>query len=87
MIRKVIADNHGVSDKVLKKKISEAYPFGERAMHPYKIWLSAVSYHIGGDKADTTWRTDLDKWWEKPANDKLILEPKKGYYGQSGFEA
>jgi len=26
----------------LYKKISEAYPFGERKYHPYKIWLDEV---------------------------------------------
>ena len=26
----------------LLKRISAAYPFGERAMHPYKIWLDEV---------------------------------------------
>ena len=29
------ADDH----KTIKKLISESYPFGERANHPYKIWL------------------------------------------------
>lgn len=31
-----------VSEKDARKAISEAYPWGERAMHPYKVWLSAV---------------------------------------------
>lgn len=26
----------------MKKLLSEAYPFGARSMHPYKIWLDAV---------------------------------------------
>jgi hypothetical protein len=30
----------------MKKKISEAYLFGERAYHPYKIWLSAVNQYF-----------------------------------------
>lgn len=29
-----------------KKAVSDAYPFGERAMHPYKIWLSEVRAQI-----------------------------------------
>ncbi|MEA5469343.1 hypothetical protein [Spirulina sp. 06S082] len=31
-----------VNIKALKKEISNAYPFGQRANHPYKIWLSEV---------------------------------------------
>lgn len=29
--------------KALRKEISEAYPFGQRSMHPYKIWLSGAT--------------------------------------------
>lgn len=32
----------GTSEAEAKKAISDAYPFGERAMHPYKVWLSEV---------------------------------------------
>lgn len=27
------------TEKEVRKAVSDAYPFGERAMHPYKIWL------------------------------------------------
>lgn len=34
--------NEGVTDKVfIGKEIDKAYPFGERAMFPYKAWLKA----------------------------------------------
>lgn len=33
-----------------RKAISAAYPFGERAMHPYKIWLSEVKRALGQEK-------------------------------------
>ncbi len=36
--------------KALKKEISEAYPFGERARHPYKIWCSEVQFQLGAKK-------------------------------------
>lgn len=42
IIRKVIKDNPGLSDKELKKLISSNYPFGERSHHPYKIWLNEI---------------------------------------------
>ncbi len=32
----------GLEGPALKKFISAQYPFGERAMHPYKIWLDVV---------------------------------------------
>ena len=47
VISKVIEDNPNVVDeKELRKLISAEYPFGERAMHPYKIWLSEVKYQL-----------------------------------------
>ena len=42
VIYKIIKENPGVTIKELHKKISEAYPFGERKYHPYKIWLDEV---------------------------------------------
>ncbi len=39
----VITKNPTVrEEKELRRLISKAYPFGERAMHPYKIWCSEV---------------------------------------------
>lgn len=32
--------------KSLRKEISDAYPFGQRAMHPYKIWCSEVKNQL-----------------------------------------
>ena len=34
-------------DKAKLKAISAAYPFGERRMYPYKIWLDCVAQHFG----------------------------------------
>lgn len=50
VIKKVIAENKGKSEAEIKKTISEAYPFGERKYHPYKIWLDEVKIQIGKKK-------------------------------------
>jgi len=34
--------NEKASPKDALQRISKAYPFGQRKMHPYKIWLSEV---------------------------------------------
>lgn len=46
VIRDVIRENPTLDESTLRKKISEAYPFGERAHHPYKIWLSEVKLQV-----------------------------------------
>lgn len=33
-----------------KKFISTKYPFGERAMYPYRVWLSEVNRQLTADK-------------------------------------
>lgn len=33
----------GLDEKATTKALSDAYPFGERAMHPYKIWLDELA--------------------------------------------
>lgn len=45
-ISKIGLDN----DKKLKKALREAYPFGERANHPYKIWLDEIKRQTGKKK-------------------------------------
>ena len=40
----------GLTGKELDKHISAAYPFGQRAMHPYKIWLSEIKNQVPGKK-------------------------------------
>ena len=49
--RPIIADvinRVGVEDeKALKKALFDAYPFGERQYHPYKIWLDEIKIQRG----------------------------------------
>lgn len=47
VISKVIKDNEDKDEKTIRKAISEAYPFGQRAMHPYKIWLDEIKIQLG----------------------------------------
>lgn len=42
VIKEVFEKHNPETEEEAKKLLREAYPFGERAMHPYKIWLSAV---------------------------------------------
>lgn len=42
-LEEVIKDNPNADEKTLKKLFRDAYPFGERAMHPYKIWCDQVN--------------------------------------------
>ena len=46
VIDEVVSDNPGLAEKELRKKISEAYPFGERKYWPYKVWLSEVKMYF-----------------------------------------
>lgn len=53
VIAKVIQEVGTDDPTALKKAISAAYPFGERAMHPYKIWLSEVKAQLNPTPART----------------------------------
>lgn len=48
VIARVQRENPGLAGDALKKKLSEAYPFGERAYHPYKVWLKEVKRAVNG---------------------------------------
>lgn len=41
-IERVIRENQGADLKTLRKRISEAYPFGQRKYWPYKCWCREV---------------------------------------------
>ena len=47
VIRDVCSENVGMSEARLRKKVSEAYPFGPRAHYPYKAWLKAMADVLG----------------------------------------
>lgn len=42
IIQQVLKENRGKDEKEIKKALREAYPFGERRYHPYKIWLDEI---------------------------------------------
>jgi hypothetical protein len=47
IIKRVI-EQCGTEDmKLLRKKLHEAYPFGERKYHPYKIWCDEIRRQLG----------------------------------------
>lgn len=50
IIARVLRETAGQDEKVIRKALTEAYPFGERAMHPYKIWLSEIKDQRKGKK-------------------------------------
>lgn len=50
IIRKTLEENKGKSEKEIKAAIRDAYPFGQRAMHPYKIWCDEVRRQRGAPR-------------------------------------
>jgi len=42
IVAQVLWETKGQDKKAIDKALFDAYPFGERAMHPYKIWLDEV---------------------------------------------
>ncbi len=42
IIAKVLADNKDKTDKEIRKALQDAYPYGQRKMHPYKIWCDEI---------------------------------------------
>lgn len=52
IIAQVLAENKGRTDKEIKKALFDAYPYGERAMHPYKIWNDEIKVQTGKKKTN-----------------------------------
>jgi hypothetical protein len=50
IIKQVLKDTAGQPEKVIRKALKEAYPFGLRQYHPYKIWLDEIKVQRGKRK-------------------------------------
>ena len=42
VVAAVLKETEGQTQTQIKVALYHAYPFGERAMHPYKIWLNEI---------------------------------------------
>lgn len=47
IIHQVLTETTGKSEKEIRAALYDAYPFGQRAMHPYKIWLDEIKRQRG----------------------------------------
>ena len=69
VIQRVLAENAGKSEKEIRKAISDAFPFGERKYHPYKIWLDEVKIQTGQKKIHP---------YRQPLRKPQPVDPKQG---------
>ena len=61
IIAKVLADNKDKTEKEIKKALQLAYPYGQRAMHPYKIWCDEIKVQRGLKKSKTVIDLDINQ--------------------------
>jgi hypothetical protein len=47
IIQQVLKETKGQDEKVIRKALRDAYPFGARQYHPYKIWLDEIKVQRG----------------------------------------
>jgi hypothetical protein len=47
IIAKVLRETKGQDEKVIREALFEAYPFGQRQYHPYKIWCDEIRRQRG----------------------------------------
>ena len=48
IIEKVLRETKGKPESDIKKALHDAYPFGQRKYHPYKIWCDEIKRQRGG---------------------------------------
>lgn len=51
IIERVLKEMAGKPEKEIRKALHDAYPFGPREYHPYKIWLDEIKKQRGGRPA------------------------------------
>jgi len=53
IIAKTLRDNKGKSEKEIRKALRDAYPYGQRKHHPYKIWCDEIKVQRGQKVSNT----------------------------------
>lgn len=72
IIERVILENPTASEKELRKLLHDAYPFGVRQYHPYKIWLDEIRVQTGKKKPG---REELKRRLLAPCAGQMELLP------------
>ncbi len=82
IIAKVLEETRGKDEKEIKKALHDAYPFGERQYHPYKIWLDEIRRQRG-----LKWPVGHKRKWEndkaRMTKDQQKFEEWEQLYGKS----
>ena len=52
IVARVLTETAGQSEEAIKKALFDAYPFGMREYHPYKIWLDEIRVQRGKKRVD-----------------------------------
>lgn len=60
IITEVLKSTAGQTEKGIKKALKDAYPFGERSNHPYKIWCDELKRQRSGKLERRVRRTEKD---------------------------
>ena len=50
VIRRILFETAGKPESEIKQALYDAYPYGERKYHPYKIWLDEIRAQRGTKK-------------------------------------
>lgn len=53
IIADILAESEGETTAEIRAKLRDAYPFGPKAMHPYKMWLKEIRHQMG-EQSKTT---------------------------------
>ena len=53
LIADILAHSQGKTTAEIRAKLRDAYPFGPRAMHPYKMWLKEIRHQMGVESKTT----------------------------------
>lgn len=61
IITETLKATAGQTEKEIKSALKNAYPFGERSNHPYKIWLDEIKRQRSGKLERRVRKTEKDK--------------------------
>lgn len=72
IIARVLKENAGADEQTIRKALKDAYPFGMREYHPYKVWLDEIAVQRGTKKKKNIFGRKKKKVQEDPRQERMF---------------
>jgi hypothetical protein len=82
VIARVLEEMKGKPEKDIREALCLAYPFGQKAMYPYRVWLDEIRRQMTGEKTSLRKPRDPSKSPSAVYRSEAKLREWESIYGR-----